>query len=55
MRTDRIRSIGPNRYEKRSAIIIPKDVTTLMSDVQRIVMEKFGVKLEPEVKFLGEF
>lgn len=32
-----------------------KDVTTLMSDVQRIVMEKFGVKLEPEVKFLGEF
>ena len=28
---------------------------TLMSDVQRIVMEKFGVKLEPEVKFLGEF
>ena len=32
-----------------------KDVTTLMSDVQRIVMEKFGVKLEPEVKFLGGF
>ena len=31
-----------------------KDVTTLMSDVQRIVLEKFGVKLEPEVKFLGE-
>ena len=31
------------------------DVTTLMADVQRIVMEKFGVKLEPEVKFLGEF
>ena len=32
-----------------------KDVTTLMADVQRIVLEKFGVKLEPEVKFLGEF
>ena len=32
-----------------------KDVTTLMADVQRIVMEKFGVKLEPEVRFLGEF
>ncbi|MGO4945403.1 UDP-N-acetylmuramate dehydrogenase [Blautia sp. Sow4_E7] len=32
-----------------------KDVTTLMADVQRIVMEKFGVKLEPEVKFLGDF
>lgn len=32
-----------------------EDVRTLMADVQRIVMEKFGVKLEPEVKFLGEF
>ena len=32
-----------------------EDVKNLMSDVQRIVMEKFGVKLEPEVKFLGEF
>ena len=32
-----------------------EDVKTLMADVQRIVMEKFGVKLEPEVKFLGEF
>ena len=32
-----------------------KDVTTLMADVQRIVMEKFGVKLEPELKLLGEF
>ena len=32
-----------------------KDVTILMADVQRIVMEKFGVKLEPEVKLLGEF
>ena len=32
-----------------------KDVRTLMSDVQRIVEEKYGVKLEPEVKFLGEF
>ena len=32
-----------------------KDVRTLMSDVQRIVKEKYGVKLEPEVKFLGEF
>ena len=32
-----------------------EDVKNLMSDVQRIVMEKFGVKLEPEVKLLGEF
>ncbi|MDD5803659.1 UDP-N-acetylmuramate dehydrogenase [Blautia sp. HCP3S3_H10_1] len=32
-----------------------EDVTTLMKDVQRIVKEKFGVMLEPEVQFLGEF
>ena len=32
-----------------------EDVCRLMADVQRIVREKFGVTLEPEVKFLGEF
>ena len=32
-----------------------EDVCRLMEDVQRIVREKFGVTLEPEVKFLGEF
>ena len=32
-----------------------RDVRNLMADVQRIVEEKYGVKLEPEVKFLGEF
>lgn len=32
-----------------------KDVTTLMSDVVRIVKEKYDVTLEPEVKFLGDF
>ncbi len=32
-----------------------KDVTTLMADVDRIVFEQFGVHLEPEVRFLGEF
>ena len=32
-----------------------EDVCRLMADVQRIVSEKFGVTLEPEVKFLGEF
>lgn len=32
-----------------------EDVCRLMADVQRIVREKFGVILEPEVKFLGEF
>lgn len=32
-----------------------RDVRTLMKDVQDKVFEKYGVKLEPEVKFLGEF
>ena len=32
-----------------------EDVSTLMKNVTDIVYEKFGVKLEPEVKFLGEF
>lgn len=32
-----------------------RDVRNLMADVQRIVEEKYGVKLEPEVKFLGDF
>lgn len=31
------------------------DVRRLMADVRNIVREKFGVTLEPEVKFLGEF
>ena len=32
-----------------------RDVRNLMADVQRIVEEKYGEKLEPEVKFLGDF
>ena len=32
-----------------------KEFLTLVGDVVRIVEEKYGVKLEPEVKFLGEF
>lgn len=32
-----------------------KDARQLMDDVSRIVYEKFQVKLEPEVRFLGEF
>ncbi|MCF0132294.1 MAG: UDP-N-acetylmuramate dehydrogenase [Blautia sp.] len=32
-----------------------KDVAALMKDVSDAVQEKFGVILEPEVKFLGEF
>ena len=32
-----------------------KDVRTLMENVRDIVYKKYGVTLEPEVKFLGEF
>ena len=32
-----------------------EDVKNLIEEVQRRVREKFGVTLEPEVKFLGEF
>lgn len=32
-----------------------KDFMALIKDVSRIVYEKFGVRLEPEVKFLGNF
>lgn len=31
------------------------DVLTLIKDVQETVLKKFGVKLEPEVKMIGEF
>jgi len=32
-----------------------KDFITLIQDVTRIVYDKFGVTLEPEVRFLGDF
>ena len=32
-----------------------KDVRTLMDNVRDIVYKKYGVTLEPEVKFLGDF
>lgn len=32
-----------------------EDVKNLIEEVQKRVREKFGVTLEPEVKFLGEF
>ena len=32
-----------------------KDVTDLMEETKKVVMEKFGVALEPEVKRLGQF
>jgi len=31
------------------------DIYRLITDVKRIVMEKFGVELEPEVRLIGEF
>ena len=39
-----------NRQNATSA-----DIRQLMQDVQEQVQEKFGVKLEPEVKFVGKF
>ncbi|SFQ49177.1 UDP-N-acetylmuramate dehydrogenase [Lachnospiraceae bacterium XBB1006] len=47
--------------EKHCGFVINKggatatDVKRLMEDVDRIVKEKFGVGLEPEVKLIGEF
>ena len=32
-----------------------QDVLDLIHEVQRRVKEQFGVELEPEVRFLGEF
>lgn len=52
---------GAQVSEKHCGFVINKgnataaDVCRLMSDVQRKVQEQFGVTLEPEVKFLGEF
>ena len=31
------------------------DVLALIKDVQETVLKQFGVKLEPEVKMIGEF
>ena len=47
--------------EKHCGFIINKEHATardflkVMEDVSRIVYEKFGVRLEPEVKMLGDF
>lgn len=52
---------GAQVSEKHSGFVINKehatasDICTLMQDVARIVEEKYGVALEPEVKMLGEF
>lgn len=39
-----------NRGEATAA-----EIYTLIGDVQRVVREKFGVELEPEVRLIGEF
>ena len=47
--------------EKHCGFVINKgnataeDVVSLMKHVTEVVQEKYGVTLEPEVKFLGEF
>ena len=52
---------GAQVSEKHCGFVINKgnataaDVCELMKDVQEKVQEQFGVTLEPEVKFLGEF
>ena len=52
---------GAQVYEKHCGFVInagdatARDVRTLMDNVRDIVYKKYGVTLEPEVKFLGEF
>ena len=52
---------GASVSEKHSGFIInkgkatAKDFITVIEDVKRIVYDKQGVRLEPEVRFLGDF
>ncbi|MBR4874228.1 MAG: UDP-N-acetylmuramate dehydrogenase [Clostridia bacterium] len=54
-------SVGGARVsEKHAGFVVndtgnatEKDVSCLIAEVQRIVFEKFGVKLSPEIKFIG--
>ena len=52
---------GAQISEKHCGFVINRgnataeDVVNLMEETKKIVMEKFGVVLEPEVKRLGEF
>ena len=52
---------GAQTSEKHCGFVVNKgnataeDVTDLIREVQEKVKERFGVELEPEVKFLGEF
>lgn len=52
---------GAQVSEKHCGFVINRDdassadIRSLMEQVQQTVFEKFGVKLEPEVKFIGDF
>ena len=52
---------GAQISEKHCGFVVNKggataqDVLDLIKEVQKRVREKFGVELETEVKFLGEF
>ncbi len=52
---------GASISEKHCGFVInknnakAKDVVTLIEDVKNIVNDKFGVVLEPEIRFIGEF
>ena len=52
---------GAQVAEKHCGFVVNKggataeDVQSLIEDVHRIVKDKFGVELEPEVKMLGDF
>ena len=52
---------GAQVSEKHCGFVINKDhasaadIRALMEHVQKTVLEKYGVKLEPEVKFVGKF
>ncbi len=52
---------GAQVSEKHCGFVVNKgdataqDVLDLIHEVQRRVKEQFGVELEPEVRFLGEF
>lgn len=60
-RTAGYRVGGAQVSEKHCGFVIntgdatAEDVRSLMKHVTEIVYAKFGVTLEPEVKFLGEF
>ena len=55
------RIVGAQVSEKHCGFVInaggatAKDVVELMDHIINTVKEKFGVTLEPEVRFLGDF